>query len=127
MEDIRGQSLLLENLLSQLPPDFRPHCAGIRPDGDTLVVFADSPVWATRLRYEAPRILSETGFRKLRVRVAAASATSPPAVRKAPSLPAAAAALLRETAAGVADPDLAAALLRLASRHRPPGGRSGED
>jgi hypothetical protein len=127
MEDIRGQSLLLENLLSQLPPDFRPHCTGVRPDGDTLVVFADSPVWATRLRYEAPRILPGTGFRNLRVRVAPPAATVRPAVRKAPSLPGAAAALLRETAAAVADPDLAAALLRLAARHRPPRGPSGED
>jgi hypothetical protein len=126
MEDIRGQSLLLENLLSQLPPDCRPHCAGLRPDADTLTVFADSPVWATRLRYEVPRILPELGFRNLRVRVVPPASTAPPAVRKAPPLSAAAADLLRETAAGVADPELAAALLRLAARHRPPRGPSGE-
>lgn len=120
MEDIRGQSLLLENLLAQLPPDFRPHCAGARPDGDTLVVFADSPVWATRLRYEAPRILPGVGFRNLRVRVTPPAVPSRGEARPAPALPAAAAALLRETAEGIADPDLAGALRRLAARHKPP-------
>jgi hypothetical protein len=126
MEDSRGQSLLLENLLAQLPPSFRPHCKGVRPDGDTLVVFADSPVWATRLRYEAPRILPAIGFRNLRVRVTPPATAARPATKRAPALPASAAALLRETAAGVDDPDLAGALRRLADRYKP-AQNSGED
>jgi hypothetical protein len=127
MEDVREQSALLEKLLAQLPPAFRPHCAGVRADGDTLVVFADSPGWATRLRYESPRILPGVGFRNLRIRVTPPATAAPQATRGTPTLPATAAALLRETAAGIADPDLADTLLRLAARHKPPPDPEGSD
>lgn len=128
MEDVRAQSLLLEKLLARLHPATRPHCMSARRDGDTLVVSADSAAWATRLRYEAARILGEMDARNLRVRVAPPPGEPPRAVATPPTLPESAAAALRETAKGVTDPDLAAALLRLAG-HRADGAasRGGKD
>lgn len=118
LEDARAQSLLREQLIARLSPSIRPHCLAARLDGDTLVVLADSAVWATRLRYELPRIMGEIDARKFRIRVAPAEST-PPRKRRAPrKLPAEAAEILEQTAQGQVDPELAEALRRLASHRR---------
>jgi hypothetical protein len=117
LEDIRAQTVLLEQVRERLPSALRPHCISARRDGDTLVVFADSAVWATRLRYEVGRVLIPLSVRNLRVRVAPPSPEAQQPKKARPVLPASAAAVLAETAAYVADPALAASMMRLAARH----------
>lgn len=39
-------------------PQLRPHCQPVRIAGRTLVIRADSQVWATQLRYLGPQLLS---------------------------------------------------------------------
>lgn len=41
-------------LAGALDPQARRHFSGVSGDARRLVVFADSPAWATRLRYQAP-------------------------------------------------------------------------
>jgi len=116
--DTRSQSLLLESLTERLPAAIRPHCVGARRDGDTLVVLVNSPVWATRLRYDLTRIMGDLGVRNFRVRVVPAS--EPP--RRPPAkplrLPESAAQALEQTADSVEDAKLSAVLRRLASHRR---------
>lgn len=117
LDDIRAQSLLLENLTEQLPAAIRSHCVAARRDGDTLIVLADSPVWATRLRYALPRIMRDLPVRNLRVRVAPTAETPRRPRKGVPKLPESAAAALEHTADSLDDPELSAVLRRIAS-HR---------
>ena len=45
---------LRQALASALPADESKHLVGVAGNDRRLVVFADSPAWATRLRYRAP-------------------------------------------------------------------------
>jgi hypothetical protein len=48
----------LETLVrAWLPPALAPHVRVAALREDTLVLAVDSPAWATRLRYECPRIV----------------------------------------------------------------------
>ena len=121
LEDAQAQSLLMDQLIAQLPSAIRPHCLGARLDEDTLVVLADSAAWATRLRYEVPRVLDQFGARNLRIRVVPADKQPPDKARAQPSLPAEAAKALEQTAETVDDPELATVLRRLAKHRRNSG------
>jgi hypothetical protein len=94
---------------------------------DTLVLQADSPAWATRLRYAEPdllrlfrRVEGASQVRRLRVRVDTAGGDTRErrTPRGAPVISPGTAALLRDTADHVGDEGLRRALLRLASRSR---------
>lgn len=39
-------------------PQLRPHCQPVRIAGRTLVIRADSQVWATQLRYLGPQVIA---------------------------------------------------------------------
>jgi len=41
-----------------LPPEVRPHLTAASVRNDTLVLTADSPVWAARLRFHGPQVLT---------------------------------------------------------------------
>jgi hypothetical protein len=56
--EIEAQADLLSEIRRLLPADLAPHCGAARMHGDRLVIHVDSPVWATRLRYLAPQIVS---------------------------------------------------------------------
>ncbi|HEB92494.1 MAG TPA: DUF721 domain-containing protein [Gammaproteobacteria bacterium] len=99
-----------------------PHVSLCNIRTDTAIVTADSPVWLTQLRYQAPTVLhilqSQPGLESLRkVRFKAqparepAGPTSPP--RRA-SLSPSGAETLGSAAEGIQDPELAEALRRLA-------------
>lgn len=109
----------------QLEPDLAHHCRVANLRRGVLVIQVDSPAWATRLRYRLPALQAVLAalpelqpLETIRLKVAPQGVPAAP-VRPTPAvLPDAAAVALGQTAAGIDDPDLKAALLRLA-RHRP--------
>ncbi|HDS1819025.1 TPA: DUF721 domain-containing protein [Pseudomonas putida] len=115
----------LQRLLeSQLQPAAREHChvASWR-DGILLLVVTDGH-WATRLRYQQKRLMRELqameAFGNLRRILYKVQPPLVPAKRggHAAELSSNAAESLRDTADGIADPKLRAALERLASHAR---------
>ena len=111
---------------SQLQPAARAHChVAAWRDGVLQLVVTDGH-WATRLRYQQKRLQ-----RQLQAMDAFANLTrilyrvQPPLTAKpreatGMALSGPAAQSLRETADGIADPKLRAALQRLACQHTPP-------
>jgi hypothetical protein len=106
-----------------LPPPLREHCRVLSVRGETLVMAADSPVWAARLRFHSPKLVKQLGniqtvkLRTIHVRVRPVD--KPPAVVRrlnTPCLSVENSLALEQTARGVTDPGLKASLLRLARR-----------
>jgi hypothetical protein len=56
--EISAQKALLLDVHRHLPKELVPHCIAAQQQDDRLVLHCDSPVWATRLRYIAPQLLS---------------------------------------------------------------------
>ena len=56
--EISAQKALLAEVRSVLPEDLAAHCVGAQLRDRQLVLHADAAVWATRLRYLAPQLLS---------------------------------------------------------------------
>jgi hypothetical protein len=56
--EISAQKALLENVRRLLPDDLADHCVAARKRDQQLILHADSPVWATRLRYNSPQLMS---------------------------------------------------------------------
>lgn len=109
---------------SQLPASIADHCRVANLRDNILVLQVDGTVWATKLRYQLPQILADLqclpdlkGLDSVRVRVAPPQTLQAPPPMARPRLSEQSAELLRQTADSTPDPDLAAALRRLA-RHR---------
>lgn len=119
----RGRQLrdLERQVLASLPAELAGHCrVGGLADG-CLLLFAATPAWASRLRFEAPRLhklLARKGLasiRSVQVRIipeAEARSLAPRKLRMSRDT----ARLLEQTARAVQDPRLAQALARLARR-----------
>ncbi len=114
---------LTQQLHRSLPADMRPHCEVANLRGNTLVLIADSPAWASRLRYLSKGILRQVASnhkrppQRLQVRIAPIQPTAPrsqPARRLSPE----SASALKQLAESTDDPLLAASLRKLASRTR---------
>jgi len=118
----RALSRLEHRLLTLLPEPLKPHCHVLAVRGRTLVLAADSPVWASRLRFHAPQLqrqLARCGaLDKVRVRVRppSADAAAPQSRRSLRPRNRAGNESLRQAARTVSDPELKSALLRLAGR-----------
>jgi len=72
--EVSAQKALLSDIRRHLPAELAPHCLAAQLKRDRLVLHTDSPVWATRLRYSAPQLVSllqETrpGLREIKIRV----------------------------------------------------------
>jgi hypothetical protein len=125
-EAARRAGKLEQALKRALPADLRPHLRGAHLRDATLVVLADGPAWATRLRFLEPELKAALDPRTRRdvKRVAVRVHLPDPAVRPRPApesrrLSAAASAALDAASARVKDPQLAASLSRLARRRKP--------
>lgn len=101
------------------------HAYPVRYAAGLLFVHVDTPAWASRLRHQQSALISALrrdpalrDLTELRVRVVPPeSAETPTADRRAPSrLSAQAAKVIERTAVAISDPDLRAALERLAQR-----------
>jgi hypothetical protein len=117
------QRALREQVRQRLPDYLAPHCQAAVLDAGRLTLYAASPAWASRLRYltgELKRGLQTdiTGLREVRTRVIGGDALPRPGPKPDPARPLSAQnrEMLRATAEGLRDPDLRAALRRLA-RH----------
>lgn len=120
-EHARRIAALNETLSPALGPDLAAHCRVADFRDARLVLLADSPAWATRLRYHTNTLCEQfttagVPVRELRVIVRPPSAPAPePAARRAPPvLSGQAARSLEASADGIAHPPLADALRRLA-------------
>lgn len=67
---------LLERLRTLLPESLRPHLVEVLEKSGELVLFADSAVWASRLKLAAPELAAIAGQRRQVVRVAPQRCTS---------------------------------------------------
>jgi hypothetical protein len=113
---------LSDHLSGILPPPLNEHCALLNLRGDTLILGADTPVWAARLRYYAPLLVKHLSpnnsvtVRTIRVRVSprTVSAAAVPSRRRCRLSPETA-GILRQTAAALSDQKLKTALMKLAS------------
>ena len=117
-----------------IPSPLNDHCRVLSVRDDTLVVAADSPVWAARLRYQSSQLvkqLSRVSSVKLRtVQVRVRASEEPPDGRMTPirqPVSGRNSMALKQAARSVTDAGLKAALLRLASRRTLPGRQRPED
>jgi len=118
----------MDALLAEfLPPPLNSHCRILSIRNTTLVVAADSPVWAARLRFHAPQLAQrfeqylQGGRYSINVRVRPGETPVPSQPHRAVARPdAAGSAALHQAAQAVSDPELKTALLRLANRSRNP-------
>jgi predicted nucleic acid-binding Zn ribbon protein len=132
-DQVQQLRLLDHSLKFSLPEPLRSHCWPSGIHGNQLTLVTDSSTWATQLRYQQQQILkqinSDLGLSliKLRVRI-----SSRQVYRKktwpARKLTQKSADMIRQGALSVPDPDLRAALLKLAetgySRQKKPSDNS---
>lgn len=115
---------LQSRLQSLLPAELAAHVQIANLRGTQLVLTADGSAWASRLRYlsaDLLRQLQTAGWSCQHIDVKVASRFAPPSNPKKPrSISATARHLLQQTAQHIDDPELAAALARLARHKRPP-------
>lgn len=108
---------------ASLPPMLRGHVKFVRMDGDTAVLFAESPAWLGRARLQRQQLISSIraeinpACAELRLRVAIP--VPDPLTRQRPpkkrSLSVQATQRIRAASDSVSDPELAEALSRLAA------------
>lgn len=112
----------LQHLLeSQLQPAARPHCQVAALREDCLLLIVTDGQWATHLRYQQKRLLRQlrnlrefANLAKILFKVQPATSARHATARN-PTLSASAADTLRTAASSIEDPQLRAALERLAS------------
>ena len=109
---------------SRLEPAARTHCHVAALEGGTLRLVVSSSQWATRLRYQQKRLIRQLqAFNEFATLTKSHCRVQPPLVKKEPPVrimprSQVASSSLQETAEHVEDPDLKAALERLARHHR---------
>lgn len=115
--EISAQKALLGEVRRLLPGDLAPHCVAACARARQLLIYADSPAWATRLRFFAPQLISLLQSRypvltEARVKLLISRGAPAPKPRKA-RLSDAGACIIQESALNTSEPDLREALLRL--------------
>lgn len=119
----RSGDRVLAALRRALPADLAAHLVGAQQRDAELLIVADGPAWATRLRFLEPELKAALDARTRRVVRRVVVRVGPPPAPPRPAAPPpsrplspAARAALEAGAAQVSDPRLAAALRRLARR-----------
>ena len=118
-------SQLQQLLESQLEPAARDHCKVAAWREGNLVLIVSDGQWATSLRYREKRLLKQlgelpefSGLRRISFKVRP-PISAPQSTAHQPSLSADAARSIQASAEGISDPQLRAALERLASHAKP--------
>ena len=114
---------LLEYVQALLPKSIAPHCLAAVRNGSSLTLFVDSPAWSSRLRYLTAELLkslinNKPGINQIKIRIIP-PARNPDANRpkRHPTpLPKEEAEHINSVAESIDDPELSAALHRLAQR-----------
>ena len=115
--EIRARNALLHQIRRLLPADLAPHCRAAQIREGLLVLHVDSPVWATRLRYLTPELLSlmrpdHSALKAVTVKVLVKRESCGPRHRP-PQHSAVAASIIHDSAQDTKHPQLRAALERL--------------
>lgn len=118
--EISAQKALLNQIRELLPEDLARHCLAAQKRDQLLILHTDSPVWATRLRYNSAHLISllnsrHPSLREVKIR---------PVLSRQPTrrrLPPArhsdiAAAIIHDSAQDTKQPDLRKALESLSKR-----------
>ncbi len=119
----RKQQLLLQQVQSLLPEPLSGHCVGVVKNASRLLLYADSSAWAGRIRFITSELgvkLRECGLKVDRISVRVLLNNPPPKHIKSHrlrQLSADNASLITETAETIGDPELSAAMKRLARHH----------
>ncbi len=115
-----GLDVLVQELL---PEALKTHCRVLSVRDGTLVIAAESPVWAARLKFHSSQLVKQLNrqqtvkLRTVRIRVRPPERQVVTERRNKPlRLGINSATALRQAADSVSDPDLKSALLRLANR-----------
>ncbi len=115
--EIGQQQAVLEQVRQCLPDELARHCLGARLAARQLVLHTDSPVWASRLRYQAKQLQSllhrtypELSEVKVRLLIADKNRPQRRSVARHSNR---AAEIVRDSAADTGSAPLKAALLRL--------------
>ena len=116
--------MALETLLQTLLPEpLKTHCRLLAFREDTLVLAADSPVWAARLRFHAPQLVKQFNrnqtvkLHTIQIRVRPPERIVPAQRRQSMARRSKnSTTALQQVAQTVSDPGLKTALLRLANR-----------
>ncbi|MGH8479149.1 MAG: DciA family protein [Gammaproteobacteria bacterium] len=130
LPELRDLQRLEAVIQAAMPDELRDHSRIGRLTAGTLTLFADSPVWAARLRYLAPGLIERlagrpgaAAVRAVRVRVLVTGARAPSVKRAGTAISRPVSDYLRQAAEGFGDARLRTVLLDL-SRHGPPPGQS---
>ncbi len=113
-----------EHVRTLLPSPCADHCRLANIRGGILSLAAESPAWASRLRFHAPQILRDLRqnahlqVNKVHVLVSPTRASVERPRRRRADLSHKSASLLHDTALNINDPQLRAALFRIARRGR---------
>lgn len=111
---------------AMLDSSLADHCHLAHFDGARMVIVADSPAWATRLRFSVDTLVSQLQqysnkfhrLSKIEVAVRPQLPDLPQGEVVERSISVEAAQYIEESASGVSDPELKQALQRLASRQQ---------
>ena len=120
---VRRDKHLLMQIQGELPQPLDQHCHAVLAKGPTLLLFTDSPAWASRLRFFARELgerLHRRGLRFGRITVRVLIFDPPQIARPAVArqLSSANAVLLHQVAESITDPQLRDALNRLSKAGR---------
>ena len=123
LEQLDHQRKLLRLVRTLLPTTLDPHCLAVLLKDKKLLLYTDSSAWASRLRFHSRELIQALASRgvsvtKINVRVLIRVERRGPKPRSMRRLSGENAALLRQTAEDLSDPDLSAALARLAKKSR---------
>lgn len=112
-----------KRLFELLPTPLNEHCRTLNITGTTLILAADSPVWAARLRFHTAQLVKQLAsypavdIRAARIRVKPAGSPATSAKPKTtPGLAPQGVIALTQAAQSISDPALKSGLLRLANR-----------
>jgi hypothetical protein len=113
--------------LSSISEPLASHAHPVRYEAGVLIIHADTAAWASRLRHQYSTFISALrrnyalrDMTDLRVRVVPRSTDAPSPTRARSRLSATAGRIIERTADAITDPDLRAALRRLAQQGESP-------
>ena len=114
----REQALLLNQIRQLIPAPLNAHCTAVVRKESQLVIYVDSSTWASRLRFSAKEITRQLKTQNLsidRITVRVLINTKPLITKRGPTrqLTPDNASIINQTADGISDPQLRAALKRL--------------
>ena len=120
LSQVRASQRTTEYVRHLLPTELASHLTAALRERDRLVLFAASPVWASRLRFAVPALRAslDAPVRNINIRIAPEGGIAPTRERRSSQvrfLSQQSADQIRNIATAIADPQLSQALRRLAS------------